>query len=281
MGTAETIAPAEPAPSASNTLPTLDRKRYRVLDEVGRGGLGRILRARDEVLGRPVAVKEMLAPDEGAQARFVREALITARLQHPAIVPIYDAGQSDAQGPFYAMKLVAGHSLAEELHEKRTFEQRIAVLPSVIAVVDAMAYAHSERIIHRDLKPQNVLVGKYGETVLIDWGLAKDLLVTEQPQRGPYRASSSSTETVDGAVMGTPAFMPPEQAAGEDVDERADVYALGAMLYFLISGVPPHSGKTMDDMLVKIVEGDIIEVQEREPRCPMDLAAIVAKAMAN
>ena len=280
--TADTIAPSDSAPSASRTLPALDRQRYKIVDEVGRGGLGRILRARDEYLDRPVAVKELLAPDEGAQARFVREALITARLQHPAIVPIYDAGQSDDKGPFYAMKLVAGSSLAEMLADKKTLETRLALLPSVIAVVDAMAYAHSERIIHRDLKPQNVLVGKYGETVLIDWGLAKDLSEAEA-QRGPYRSSSSSssTETMDGAVMGTPAFMPPEQAAGEDVDERADVYALGAMLYFLIAGVPPHTGRTMDDMLLKIVTGDIIPVQEREPRCPADLAAIVAKAMAK
>ena len=284
-GTADTIEPAPPPsdsqPSASRSLPALDRERYKIQGEDGRGGLGRILRARDAYLDRLVAVKELLAPDPGAQARFVREALITARLQHPAIVPIYDAGQSDDKGPFYAMKLVAGSSLAEALAEKKTLEERLSLLPSVIAVVDAMAYAHSENIIHRDLKPQNVLVGKYGETVLIDWGLAKDL--SEVDQSTPYRASaaaSSSTETMDGAVMGTPAFMPPEQAAGEEVDEKADVYALGAMLYFLIAGVPPHSGRNMDDMLLKIVSGDIIPVQQREERCPADLAAIVAKAMA-
>jgi hypothetical protein len=278
--TADTVAPVSLSqPAASRSLPAIDRGRYKIQGEVGRGGLGRILRARDEYLDRPVAVKELLAPDAGAQARFVREALITARLQHPAIVPIYDAGQSDDEGPFYAMKLVAGASLHEILAEKTTLEARLALLPSVIAVVDAMAYAHSEKIIHRDLKPQNVLVGKYGETVLIDWGLAKDL---SEIDNTPYRASaaaSSSTETLDGAVMGTPAFMPPEQAAGEEVDEKADVYALGAMLYFLIAGVPPHAGRNMDDMLLKIVSGDIVPVQEREPRCPADLAAIVGKAM--
>jgi hypothetical protein len=282
--TADTIAPSESQPSASRSLPAVDRQRYKIMGEVGRGGLGRILRARDEYLDRPVAVKELLTPDEAAQARFVREALITARLQHPAIVPIYDAGHSADKGPFYAMKLVAGSSLAEKLADAKTLEARLAYLPSVIAVVDAMAYAHSEHIIHRDLKPHNVLVGNYGETVLIDWGLAKDLTAAD----GPYRAASSSgklvsshAETLDGAVMGTPAFMPPEQAAGEDVDARADVYSLGAMLYFLIAGIAPHGGRSMDDMLLKIVKGDIIPVQEREPRCPADLAAIVAKAMAK
>ncbi len=270
-------------PSASRSLPFLDRVRYRFLDEVGRGGLGRVFRARDLYLDRQVAVKELIDPGEDAQRRFVREALITARLQHPAIVPIYDAGQSGEEGPFYAMKLVAGRSLADALAEATTLEQRLALLPSVIAVADAMAYAHSEKIIHRDLKPQNVLVGDYGETVLIDWGLAKDLAVldrrTEADSVGPYRAASSTTETMDGAVLGTPAFMAPEQAIGEDVDERADVYALGAMLYHLGAGVPPHGGASVDEMLVKVATGDIVPLMEREPRIPADLAAVVGKAM--
>src|SRR5688572_29214115 len=230
-GTEDTVAapPTPPPPDAakpaesSPVLPAIDPQRYRVIGEVGRGGLGRVSEARDVYLDRKVAVKELLDKDEPAQRRFVREALITARLQHPAIVPIYDAGHSEDKGPFYAMKLVAGSSLAEKLADKKSFEERLAFLPSVIAVVDAMAYAHSEHIVHRDLKPHNVLVGNYGETVLIDWGLAKDLSAAES---GPYRAASSAVgltstaETMDGAVMGTPAFMPPEQAAGEDVDAR-------------------------------------------------------------
>ena len=287
-GTEDTVAaPPTPAPphtamptESSPALPAIDPQRYRVVGEVGRGGLGRVSEARDVYLDRKVAVKELLDKDEPAQRRFVREALITARLQHPAIVPIYDAGQNAELGSFYAMKLVAGTSLAEKIAQAKTLDQRLALLPSVIAVCDAMAYAHKERIIHRDLKPQNVLVGDFGETVLIDWGLAKDLTAKDALSIGPYREASESTQTMDGAVMGTPSFMAPEQAAvAERVDERADVYALGAMLYYLGAGVPPHAGKTVDEILVKAIAGDVMPLHEREPRIPADLAAIVAKAM--
>ncbi len=278
------LVKAEPtlaAPSASQSLPAIDRLRYKIIGEVGRGGLGRVFRARDLYLDRQVAVKELFDNTAASQRRFVREALITARLQHPSIVPIYDAGQAD-EGPFYSMKLVAGRSLADAIADARTLDARLALLPSVIAVCDAMAYAHSQKIIHRDLKPQNVLVGDFGETVLIDWGLAKDLDSEEAESAGPYKASMSSTETLDGAVMGTPAFMAPEQAvSGDPVDERADVYALGSMLYFLGSGVPPHAGKTLDEILVKVMSGEIMPLREREPRIPVDLAAIVTKAMAR
>lgn len=270
---------APTAPSSSQSLPVIDRLRYKIIGEVGRGGLGRVFRARDLYLDRQVAVKELIDNEAGAQRRFTREALITARLQHPAIVPIYDAGTAD-QGPFYSMKLVAGRSLAEAIADAKTLDARLALLPSVIAVCDAMAYAHSQKIIHRDLKPQNVLVGDFGETVLIDWGLAKDLESEEAESAGPYKASMSATETLDGAVMGTPAFMAPEQAApGDPVDERADVYALGSMLYFLGSGIAPHAGKTLDEILVKVMSGEIMPLREREPRIPEDLAAIVTKAM--
>jgi len=268
-------------PSASQSLPVIDRLRYKIIGEVGRGGLGRVFRARDLYLDRQVAVKELIDNGEASQRRFVREALITARLQHPAIVPIYDAGHAEA-GPFYSMKLVAGKTLAEAVGEATSIDARLALLPSVIAVCDAMAYAHSQKIIHRDLKPQNVLVGGFGETVLIDWGLAKDLDSEEAESAGPYKASMSTTETMDGAVMGTPAFMAPEQAApGDRVDERADVYALGSMLYFVGSGVPPHAGRTLEEILVKVMAGEIMPLREREPRIPTDLAAIVTKAMAR
>jgi hypothetical protein len=273
--------PTVTVPSASQSLPAIDRVRYKIIGEVGRGGLGRVFKARDIYLDRQVAVKELIDNAESSQRRFVREALITARLQHPAIVPIYDAGQAE-EGPFYSMKLVAGRSLADALADAKTLDARLALLPSVIAVCDAMAYAHSQKIIHRDLKPQNVLVGDFGETVLIDWGLAKDLDAHEAESAGPYKASMSTTETLDGAVMGTPAFMAPEQAApGDPVDERADVYALGSMLYYLGCGVPPHGGRTLEEILVKVMSGEIVPLREREPRIPADLAAIVTKAMAR
>jgi serine/threonine protein kinase len=200
-------------------------------------------------LGRPVALKELLDPQGPDENRFLYEALVTARLQHPGIVPIYEAGRWPNGEPFYAMRLVNGRSLDERLAETKTFGERLALLPHVIAVAEAVAYAHSQRIIHRDLKPANVLVGDFGETVVIDWGLAKQLSLEAEPSSAPPAApepartpafsanaetpasSGDPNHTLAGIVLGTPAFMPPEQAAGRPVDERADVYALGAMLY--------------------------------------------------
>src|SRR6185312_12276678 len=158
--------------------------------------------------------------------------LITARLQHPGIVPVYEAGRWPNGEPFFAMKLVSGRPFDRVIGEAARLEDRLALLPRLAAACDAIAYAHSQRIIHRDLKPGNVLIGDFGETVVIDWGLAKDLdsddnietLKRNQPPR-PKRPTDSGngTLTVAGAVMGTPAYMAPEQARGESVDQRADV----------------------------------------------------------
>jgi WD40 repeat protein len=234
------------------------------------------------VLDRPVALKELFSDSAAMRSRFVREALITARLQHPSIVPVYDAGHLGDRSPFYAMKLVAGRPLDKSIAEASTLAQRLALLPTVLAVADAIAYAHNDRIIHRDLKPTNILVGKYGETIVIDWGLAKDLAADDHEalDAGPYRGAGLD-ETVAGAIMGTPAYMAPEQAAGEAVDERADVYALGAILYHVISGAIPHEGKTLDEMVSRVIGGDIRPLVERVPEVPRDLAAIVSKAMAR
>ena len=255
--------------------------RYRITGEVGRGGIGRVMEALDQVLDRRVALKELFSGDTALRRRFVREALITARLQHPSIVPIYDAGHLGDRSPFYAMKLVAGQPLDRSIASATTLAQRLALLPHVLAVADAMAYAHSKRIIHRDLKPANILVGAFGETIVIDWGLAKDLAIDEDdsPDPGPYR-SSSTTHTTAGVLQGTPAFMAPEQAAAESVDERADVYALGAILYQVVCGAVPHEGTTLDEVVQRVITGDVQPLAKREPEVPRDLAAIVTKAMA-
>jgi hypothetical protein len=147
----------EKASERSEQIRDVFADRYRVTGEVGRGGIGRVLHALDQVLDRPVALKELFAASESLRKRFVREALITARLQHPSIVPIYDAGHLGDRSPFYAMKLVAGQPLDKSIAEASTLTRRLALLPSVLAIADAMAYAHSKRIIHRDLKPSNVL----------------------------------------------------------------------------------------------------------------------------
>jgi WD40 repeat protein len=209
-----------------------DRERYAIVAVHGRGGLGRVFRAHDQELGRDVAIKELINRSHGAELRFFREALITARLEHPGIVAVHEAGHWADGTPFYAMKLVAGRPLSTEIAECRDERGRRALVGRMVAVADAIAYAHDRRIIHRDLKPSNIICGEFGETIVIDWGLAKDLTETaaEPAPDLPYRMAASTELTVAGSVMGTPAYMAPEQARGEEVDERADVYAIGAIL---------------------------------------------------
>ena len=244
----ETVLAGDPPSSepltgaADSVLPIVQRDVYSVGPELARGGMGKILAGRDRRIGRPVALKQLLVTGQAAKERFEREALITGRLQHPAIVPVYEAGRWPEGDPFYAMKLVEGEPLSKAIARAKTLTERMALLPNVIAVAHAIAYAHEHRVIHRDIKPSNVLVGAFGETVVIDWGLAKDLAADDNDDNDPDAGSGSissgspSSQTAVGIAMGTPGFMPPEQACGEAVDERADVYSIGALLYHLLAG---------------------------------------------
>ncbi|HEY0191353.1 MAG TPA: serine/threonine-protein kinase, partial [Kofleriaceae bacterium] len=228
--TPSVAAPREPRePAVSDELGAQrPRDRYQIIGEHGRGGLGRVSRAHDRELDRDVAIKELISRGPLSEVRFLREALITARLEHPNIVPVHEAGRWPDGTPFYAMKLVAGRALRELIAERHTVVERLDLLHHVIAVADAIAYAHGRSIIHRDLKPANVIVGDFGETIVIDWGLAKDLSVSDDPAplgSSPVsRSGSASIElTITGSVLGTPAYMAPEQERGEHVDQRADV----------------------------------------------------------
>ena len=286
IGTAPTLPASSPVHLApADLLPVVDPAHYAVHGELAQGGIGRILRARDLRLRRPVALKQMLSPSLETEARFLTEALVTARLQHPAIVPVYEAGRWPDGEPFYSMKLVSGCSLADVLSGRKTLKERLALLPHVLAVAEAMAYAHSERIIHRDLKPANILVGDFGETVVIDWGLAKDLSreedIASTHAAGATGGTADGAMTRAGAVMGTPAYMPPEQAAGQPVDERADVYALGAILYHLLAGSRPYDGTTSDQVLARVMKGPPPSLASLHDHIPRDLQAIVTKAMAR
>ena len=252
----------------SAPLRALDR--YEILNEHGRGGIGRVSRAHDRELGREVAIKELISRGRLSEARFLREALITARLEHPGIVPVHEAGRWPDGTPFYAMKLVAGRPLRDLIAERPTVDQRVGLLHHVIAVADAIAYAHGRNIIHRDLKPANVIVGDFGETIVIDWGLAKDLSAAEDAfeEGGPFREVHDRDLTRAGAVLGTPAYMAPEQERGERVDQRADVFAIGAMLWELCSleKVPPTHLRQRNRLL-------------RRAGIDQDLAVIIDKAL--
>jgi serine/threonine protein kinase len=224
-----------------------------------------------------------VTPSSTLEARFLREALITARLQHPSIVPVYQAGRWPTGEPFYAMKLLSGDSFKGVVEQRRSLEQRLGLLPHMIAVAEAIAYAHSEGFIHRDLKPSNVLIGRFGETLVVDWGLAKELKVSSHPtdtslEELPRR---DGDQTLQGTVLGTPAYMPPEQAQAAIVDERADVYALGALIYFMLAGVPPYSGDSAAEIVSQVLAGPPPPLARRQPDAPSDLQAIVQKAMAR
>lgn len=262
-------------------LTTVDPSHYVFDGELARGGMGRILRARDRRVGRTVAIKELLGADRELRVRFEREARITARLQHPSIVNLLEAGCWPDGEPFYAMKLVAGRSLAKEIEARSTLPERMSLLPSVIAVTEALAYAHQQRVIHRDLKPDNVLVGDHGETVVIDWGIAKDLHAAETAVHMSASGLQDANATVDGAIMGTPRYMSPEQAHGEPADERSDVWALGAILYHLLAGAPPYPEPNVAMVLAAIAEGPPVRIDRRVRGLPPELVTIVTKALAH
>jgi serine/threonine protein kinase len=245
--TADRSIHASSCPSIPAPLRERDAKRYEIVGEHGRGGLGRVFRARDTELGREVAIKELLRPEDWtAKVRFFREAIITSRLEHPGIVPVHEAGCWPDGTPFYSMKLVSGTPLSKLIERTGTWEHRVSLVSHVAAVADAIAYAHSKRIIHRDLKPANVIIGAFGETVVIDWGLAKPLDDDTETVQPAMPAAPPHDLTMTGTVLGTPAYMAPEQTRGEPLDERADIFALGRILSHVVTGeigLPESSGR--------------------------------------
>jgi WD40 repeat protein len=250
-------------------------------EEIARGGMGRVVRAHDRKLGREVAIKEILAPGPDQVRRFDREIRITARLQHPAIVTLYSAGRWPDGRRFLEMRYYAGRPLQEVVRGTRTPDERLALLPRIITVVEALAYAHGQGIIHRDLKPSNVLCGEFGETVVIDWGVAKDLNQPSSDVSVETREPKERDETAAGTVLGTPSYMAPEQAEAHAVDTRADVYALGAMLYHVLAGEPPYVADTARDVIAAVKKGPPPSLAQRAPQAPPELLAIVAHAMAR
>lgn len=252
--------------------------RYAPGAEVGRGALGRVIAAVDRRLGRTVAIKQLLRSDAAGRRRFVREAVLTARLQHPGIIPVYDARLSRDGEPFYAMRLVDGQTLQDAIEARPTVDERLALLPALVTAADAVGYAHAQGVVHRDLKPTNILLGPYGETVVIDWGLARVMSRPDAPS-GTGGTSDDATLTGAGAILGTPAWMSPEQARGEPVDARADVYALGAVLYTLLAGRAPFSGGTGAEVIQEVATTPPVDLGQLAPAVPADLLAVVRKAM--
>jgi serine/threonine-protein kinase len=269
--------------------------RYRIEGEVARGGMGCVLRAFDPDLERSLAVKALLSKHRGspeAERRFLEEARITGQLQHPAIPPVHEVGRLDDGRPYFAMKLIKGRTLAELLQERKAPADDLPRwLAAFAAVCQGVAYAHSKGVIHRDLKPGNIMIGAFGEAQVMDWGLAKALSGARQPPErseeetaeasviATRRGAEPSTWSQDGDVLGTPAYMAPEQARGEvdSLDERTDVFGLGAMLCVILTGEPPYRGGSRQEAQRQARRGDLSEAFARLDGCGAD-AELVALA---
>ncbi|MCY1060546.1 protein kinase [Nannocystis sp. SCPEA4] len=262
--------------------PLHDADRYVFGGVFASGGIGLVRRGEDRRLKRTIAIKELQHDSPRAQQRFALEAALTARLQHPGIVPMYDFGWHSSGKPYYCMKLVDGESLEAKIHQADRLEPRLRLLEHVVAVADAIAYAHEQRVLHRDLKPANVLVGRFGETVVIDWGLAKDLSgesAAEVLEPSNLAGRSGMTET--GTMLGTLCYMPPEQATGGTVDARSDIYALGAILYHVLTGAPPFADVPRSQLAAQVLAGTWRGIRALDPAVPRELAAIAQRAMAR
>jgi serine/threonine-protein kinase len=244
---------------------TLAGGRYRLERELGHGGMATVYRARDEELGRPVAIKllaENLADDAAFRARFLREARLAARLSHPNLVGVYDAGEAEDGRPFIVMELVPGTTLAEV--------GRVPADHAVGLVVQAahgLAHAHAAGLVHRDVKPQNLLLRDDGVLKVADFGIA--------------RAAEATALTQIGTVLGTAAYLSPEQALGEPVTAAADVYSLGAVLYELLTGRPPYAFESLADLAEQQRAGAITPVSELAPEVPAHVEDTVMRALAR
>ncbi len=271
-------------------------QRYRRSRLHATGGIGQVWLARDEAIGREVALK-VLRPETaghpGLDSRFLEEARITGQLEHPGIVPVYElAAQPNGQQPFYTMRFVKGRTLSEAVqhyHEQRRQGkagplEMLRLINAFVMVCNTVAFAHARGVIHRDLKGANVLLGDFGEVILLDWGLAKQLREGDARMQAAARLTSGAAgETQVGEVLGTPAYMAPEQAAGriDLLDRRTDVYGLGAILYEILTGRPPFSGGELPRLLQRVRDEEPERPHRLNTAIPRPLEAICLKALAK
>ncbi len=291
--------------SASRGGAAGDRRRdsrYRPTKFHARGGLGAVYQAHDEELRRVVALKEVLSEHAGnprVREKFVFEAEVTGSLEHPGIVPIYGLGRYTDDKPYYAMRFIQGESFRktiEQFHNRHPaptaaiyYDREFrSLLRRLIDACNAIHYAHEHGVLHRDIKPDNIMVGNYGETLVVDWGLAKLMQSGDRESDTPtglpkIHPSSSRTNTVAGSAVGTPIYMSPEQAHGrhEELDGRTDIYSLGAVLFNIASGAYPVEGKSVIEVVQNVRKGNVRSLIDVCPRAPRPLDSICRKAMAT
>jgi formylglycine-generating enzyme required for sulfatase activity len=300
------LAAASAARAAGSYGTTADHdsawtSRFRILRPHAKGGLGEVFVARDVELNRQVALKEIQlqhADRPDSRARFLLEAEITGALEHPGIVPVYGLGHHPDGRPFYAMRFVRGDNLADAIkryHHPGTPSRDPAawgvefrkLLGRFVDVCNAIAYAHSKGVLHRDLKPDNVMLGKYGETLVVDWGLAKaigkaDPTLPADEEAVTPSSGGTGVETLPGKALGTPRYMSPEQAAG-DLDRlgpASDVYSLGSTLYAVLTGRPAFEDRDVGVVLQKVLRGEFPPPRQLNRDVPRALEAVCLKAMA-
>ncbi|MHC4339981.1 MAG: protein kinase domain-containing protein [Planctomycetota bacterium] len=283
-------AESAPQEGAAEFVPA--EQKFTVETPIGKGGMGEVFLVTDKDLRRQVAMK-VLRRDTGAgrdqRLHFVAEAQATSQLEHPGIPPVHDIGLTGDGRPYFTMKLVRGRTLREVLHDlvlKRREVQREYTLHRLMTILERMAealhFAHERGVIHRDLKPENIMLGDYGEVHLMDWGLARVGVESDAHEQIATARTDAGLETQYGAIKGTLPYMSPEQALGEDIDARADIYALGCLLYEMLT-LHPAFFATDRELLVKVQAGQFPDVATRDPQRPVPetLAGICRKAMAR
>jgi serine/threonine-protein kinase len=286
-----------PLPPTTSDRPPSEQ-RYTMIRPHAQGGIGQVWLARDGDLGREVAVKELRpqwADHSTVWARFLKEARITGQLEHPGIVPVYElVPDPKDRKPFYTMRFIRGRTLSDAIqvfHQQRRAGTSgplalRELLGAFVGVCNAVAFAHSRGVIHRDLKGQNVVLGDFGEAVVLDWGLAKVLGETEDPTSSAPAAVASTRgqgQTMQGQILGTPNYMAPEQAEGrlDLIDQRSDVYGLGAILYEILTGQPPFAGTDTVQVLKQVVHAAAVPPRQLVATTPKSLDAVCRKALAK